>query len=578
MALPANLELLFGGSPDAPKMSKADVSERFDDLIKSINGAPERELSRVDIVTSFKAGQPVNFSTGPANAYEHLMKAVSSPELVKSLSADALASVTSTLEALKAQQPDLVKDFTLTSPVSTGLVAFDLEAPAKVLAPRPTPIRNRTPRIKGVGTSHRFKVISGFTGSGTGGVGNIHPGIQDTTQNNFAPAGSSNSLYYARGPKISYAGYDVVLPFEQFSMSDEVTWSAQYAGQGYQDIRQLSRTSLLYASMLMEERMLLMGRGTASGYAGAMAAPTGLTAAAQTPGTGQVALTGFTTSIYVKVTSDAGAFGESAPTAAVSVAVSAGQNVALSLTDSSTALGYNVYVSTGASDPGDGSRWFMLRVPGLDSNGKIILQGALPTSGKTVPAADTSAYAAGYDGILAWVMGSSSGYTQKINAPWSTTNPGVELQNAFVSLYNSVKADPDRVLFNGSDRKQLSDTLKSGSNTNYQMRISQDEITGVTLGDVAVAVINEVTGKRVEMEVHPWLPQGVAPVLSDTLPIPDTQVSNVWSVVNIQDLMGIDWPVTQFAYESSSYWFGNFVCYAPGWNGCISGISSPGLP
>lgn len=87
------------------------------------------------------------------------------------------------------------------------------------------------PRIKGMGTSHRFKVISGITGSGTGGVGNIHPGIADSSQTNFAPSGASNSLYYARGPKIAYAGYDVVLPFSQFSMSDEVTWSAQYAGR-----------------------------------------------------------------------------------------------------------------------------------------------------------------------------------------------------------------------------------------------------------------------------------------------------------------------------------------------------------
>nr|WP_202446859.1 hypothetical protein [Streptomyces sp. SID5468] len=572
---------MFGGTPDAARLSDAEVSIRFDELMKSIDAAPTRALSKEEIVTSFGAGQAINFQgSQPTTAYEALTKAIT-PDIAKNLSPDALASVQETLDALKAQTPDLVKDLNLTSPLPTGLVAFDLEAPAKLLAPRPTPLRNRIPRGRGIGTSHRIKVISGYTGTGTGGVGNIHPGIQDTTQNNFAPSGSSNALYYARGPKISYAGYDQTFAYSQFSMSDEVTWSAQYAGQGYQDIRQLSRTSLLYASMLMEERMLLMGRGTQTGFAGAMPAPTGLTATAQTPAAGQTALTGAqgsTPTIYVKVTADAGAFGESAPTAAVSVAVAAGQNVILQLTDSAQALGYNVYVSTGTTDPGDTARHFMLRVPGLNAAGQIVLQGALPTSGKLVPTGDTSAYQAGYDGILPWCMGPQSGYNAKINGAWSSTNPGIELQNAFVSLYNSVKADPDRVLFNGADRKTLSDTLKSGSNTNYQMRITQDEITGVTLGDVAVAVINEVTGKRVEMEVHPWMPQGVAPILSDTLPIPDTQVSNVWQVFNVQDFMGIDWPVTQFAYESSSYWYGTFVCYAPAWNGCISGISYAGQP
>lgn len=579
MALPANLELLFGDSPEAPKLSKADVSVRFDELTKSIADMPNKELSREEIVTAFKSGSPVDFSPRPTSAYGYLEKALSA-DMMKGMSADSVASVAAALDALKAQQPDLVKDITTTSPVGTGLVAFDLEDPAKILAPRPTPIRNRMPRIKGMGTSHRFKVISGFTGSGTGGVGNIHPGIQDTTQNNFAPSGSSNSLYYARGPKIAYAGYDVVLPYSQFSMSDEVTWSAQYAGQGYQDIRQLSRTSLLYASMLMEERMLLMGRGTASGYAGALAAPTGTSVVDNTVGTGQVALTGYTTNIYVYVTADAGAFGESVVSSVATLAPTTGHNAVLRLTDVPQALGYKVYIGTGASQPANSSFFFYGRFPNQAANSGgaggtgIVLQGAIPTSGANPPTADTSAYGAGYDGILAWCMGTQSGYNAKINSTFSTSNPGSEFQTAFASLYNSVKADPDRILFNGADRKQQSDTLKAGSSNNYFLQVSQNEISGVTLGSVAAAIMNETTGKRVEMEVNPWLPQGVCPIISDTLPIPDTQVSNVWSVINVQDFMGIDWPVTQFAYESSSYWFGTMLCYAPAWNGCISGVTA----
>jgi hypothetical protein len=436
------------------------------------------------------------------------------------------------------------------------------------------------PRIKGFGTSHRFKVISGITGSGTGGVGNIHPGISDSSQTNFAPSGASNSLYYARGPKIAYAGYDVVLPFSQFSMSDEVTWSAQYAGQGYQDIRQLSRTSLLYSSMLMEERMLLMGRGTASGFAGAIAAPTGVSLVDNTVGTGQVALTGYTTNIYVYVTSDAGAFGESVVSSVATIAPTAGHNVVLRLTDVPAALGYKVYIGTGASQPANGSFFLYGRFPNQAANGGgaggtgIVLQGAIPTSGANPPTADTSAYAAGYDGILAWTMGTSSGYNVKINSTFNTSNPGSEFQTAFASLYNSVKADPDRILFNGADRKQLSDTLKAGNANNYFLQVTQDQVSGATMGSVAVSIVNEITGKHVDMEVSPWLPQGVCPILSDTLPIPDSQVSNVWAVCNVQDFMGIDWPVTQFAYESSSYWFGCMLCYAPGWNGCVSGVTA----
>jgi hypothetical protein len=574
VALPSNVELLFGESPSHPKLPPAEVARRFDELMKAVSTTREREVTRQEMAGLGK-GESLTFN-GPTTAWDALESAWQSPVITKGLSADALESVSQSLATLKAAQPELTKDLTLTTPLSTGLVAFDLEAPAKVLAPRPTPIRNRMPRIRGIGTSHRFKTISGFTGTGTGGVGNIHPGIVDTTQTNFALTGSSQSLYYHRGPKISYAGFDTNVPYSQFSVSDEVTWSAQFAGQGYQDIRQLSRTSLLYASMLMEERMLLMGRGTASPFSGAMAAPTAVTLTARTAATGELALTGFTTAIWVKVTSDAGAFGQSVATAAATVAVSAGQVVDVKLTDAAQALGYNIYVSTGASDPGDAARWFMLRSPGLTGAvpGVITLTGALPTSGAVPPAADTSAYAAGYDGILAYCMGTNSGYNVKINTTLSNTNPGVEFQRAFSAMYATNKADPDRILLNGADRRQLSDTLKGNAASNYKINLTQDDVTGVTLGDVTVAIVNEVTGKRVELEVSPWLPQGVAPILSDTLPIPDTQVSNVWSVVCVQDLMGIDWPVLQFAYESSSYCYNTMVCYAPGWNGCVSGITA----
>jgi len=571
MALP-KAEVLFGDSPEAPVLSKAEVSQRFDELMGAVEHAPSRTLGPQDVVQAFSEGRGISFEQQPTTAYGALTKSLASPDIAKGLSPEALASITGALDELKSQQPDLVKDITTSSPVSGGLVAFDLEAPAKMLTPRPTPLRNRIPRKKGIGLSHRFKVISGFTGTGSGGVGNIHPGIADTTQNNFAPSGASQSLYYARGPKISYAGYDKNVSYSQFSVSDQVTWSAQYAGQGYQDIRQLSRTSLMYSSMLLEERMLLMGRGTSgNGFLGALAAPTGLAVTARSAAGSETALTGVSTNIYVKVTADAGDFGQSVLTAAVNVAPSS-QVVDVTCTLPAGATGMRVYVSTGSSDPGDAARWYA----GKSGTNKFTLQGALPTSGvaASTVTADTTAYANGYDGILPICTGSDSGYVNRLNAALSTSNPGVEWQNAFVSLYNSVKADPDRTLLNGADRKQLSDSLKTSSSSNYRMTITQDQLTGVTIGDVVNTIINEVTGKGVAVEVHPWMPQGNAAILSDSLPIPDSQVSDIWSVFNVQDLMGIDWPVNQFAFESSSYWFGTLVCYAPAWNGAITGIQA----
>ena len=105
----------------------------------------------------------------------------------KSLSPEAVASLNTALASQRSISADIAKEITTTSPLSTSFAAFDLEAPAKLLTPRPTPLRNKIVRKKGVGMSHRIKRITGYTGTGTGGQGNIWPGITQTTQNDFAP-------------------------------------------------------------------------------------------------------------------------------------------------------------------------------------------------------------------------------------------------------------------------------------------------------------------------------------------------------------------------------------------------------
>jgi hypothetical protein len=496
----------------------------------------------------------------------------------KSLSPEASSGLQTALAAQRLAMQDIQKEITLTSPLSTSFAAFDLEAPAKMLTPRPTPLRNRIPRKKGIGTSHRVKRILGYTGTGTGGVGNTWPGITESTTTAFG------SINFERGPQISYASDDLILPYNSYSLSDAVSFDANFSGLGYQDLRQLSSTSTLYATMLMEERMMLMARGTASGYSGALSAPTFTTATPVASAT-QTALAA--TDYFVNVTADAGisgsGFGESilgTESAAITVATGDVLTVTVS-TPVAGALGYNIYVGTvtGAAN---------LKYQGtLKGTGTFTIQGAtsIQRTGNTAPfttsgaaasraTADTSAYATGYDGILPTVLGPNSGFNNAINSTFSTANPGAEFQTVFAGLYDAVKGDPDLVLLNGSDRKQLSDAIKSGSTANYRLTIDNPGTGGTTYGSVVTGLQNEVTGKSIGLEVHPWLPQGVAPVLSFTLPIPDTEVSDVWANFMVQDYMGIQWPVTQFQYEFSTYFRGTFFCTAPAWNGVVSGIVS----
>ena len=323
---------------------------------------------------------------------------------------------------------------------------------------------------------------------------------------------------------------------------------------------------------------MLFARGTASGYSGAMSAPTGTpTGTARTAASGETAISGTSGGkIYVYVTTDAGAFGQSTlSTQSAAITVTSGQVVDITVPSAVVgAIGYRVYVGTGSSAPADSAFYYA----GTTATLTFTVQGALPTSGATAAsvtaAGNTTAYATGYDGILPTVLGPNTGYNNNINTTFSTSNPGVEYQVVFYNLYNNVKADPDEILINGSDRKQLSDAIKNGSTANYRLNLTQTEAGDYVGGATIGALYNEITGKMVNLTVHPWLQQGVSPVLSYTLPIPDTEVSDVWANIMVQDYMGIQWPVTQFTYDFSTYFRGTFFCYAPAWNGAVSGIKA----
>ena len=546
----ATAQEMFGDS--SPK-DLAVKSEAFDTALKGAISTPNTDplfKQKVD------AGLPQSF-TKAAGAQEQIASLLAN----KSLSADAVASLNNALAQTTA---DIAKDISLTSPLNSSFAAFDLEAPAKYLVPVPTPLRNKLPRTKGVGTAHRIKKITGFSNAITG-TANIHPGITETTQNNFAVNGSAQPLYLNRGPKISYTASDAIFAYSSFGLSDDVTFDAQYSGLGYQDLIATSARTLLYSSMLAEERMLLMGRGTvANGFSGALTAPT-ITLTARTAVTGETPLANAT--YYVYATADAGSFGESVSSSVVSTASSTQVIDVKVSTPISGALGYKVYAGT---TTGNANAFYQ----GRSATTTYTLQGTVATTGATAPTADTSAYTAGYDGILSYVLGSQSGYNNNINATFSTSTPGVEFQTAFAAMYANNLANPDEIFLNGADRKQLSDSIKNGSTANYRLNLAQNDVGDYVGGAVIGALHNEVTGKLVDLTVHPYLPQGVAPILSYVLPFENSEVSNLWAAVNVQDYTYLNWPKIQLQNEASTYWRGTFVSYGPSWSGAVSGIKA----
>jgi len=100
---------------------------------------------------------------------------------------------------------------------------------------------------------------------------------------------------------------------------------------------------------------------------------------------------------------------------------------------------------------------------------------------------------------------------------------------------------------------------------------------GVKVGAVVQSLLNEVTGREVQVSVHPWNPQGNAIIRSKTLPMPMSNISETTALATVQDFMQIQWPAIQFSYDSSIFWVSTLCHYAPSFSAVISGIAGSGI-
>lgn len=492
---------------------------------------------------------------GGKGTVESLVERVAS--ISKSLSPEDAASITAELEAVKAQQADLQKDWTFAGPSSVQLVPYDLEAPAKLLVPRFTPLRNDIAREKGEGTGRQFKRILGFTNAGVGGVPDLSPFMNsETVQTSFG------SLALRRGQKIAYSADQQTVPYEEMGYSDQVNFKAYFSSLGFQDVRQLSKTALLWSHLLGEEKAMYYARGTASPYAGAISAPViGIVGST----TGGTIATGQTVSI--KVTAKGG-FGESVVSNAPTYTTTT-NNSSIAITVSTEPAGsmgvYNVYAGTAGSETFQTS--FV---------GNTFTLTSLVGGGAAFPTVDSSADANGWDGLLTSILNPANGASfTRVNGTLNST-PGADFQKLFLNMWNLVFADPDEAWTTAAIRNALGNQLIASGSSNYRITLMPDG-DGKVIGEMVAGILNHSSpdGKMVDLRVHPYAPAGTVTVRSRTLPIPDSEVSETSKMVMVQDYMSVDWPQIQFTYDESTYTFGTMVHQAPKWNGALVGIQTP---
>ena len=120
----------------------------------------------------------------------------------------------STQETLGLMKDSLAKTVT----VSTGLSAYDLQAPAKNLYPIVTPLRNSLPRVGRLnpGDAARWRTITSIVGSGYDAMG-------------WVPEGQ-------RTASMSYSAQAQVAPYLTLGEEDTVTFEAEAAAEGFEDL------------------------------------------------------------------------------------------------------------------------------------------------------------------------------------------------------------------------------------------------------------------------------------------------------------------------------------------------------
>ena len=132
-----------------------------------------------------------------------------------------------TQETLGLMKESLSKNVT----IATGLTNYDLQAPAKNLYPIITPLRNSMPRVQRLnpGDAARWRTVGSITGSGFDAIG-------------WVPEGQ-------RSASMSYVATPMVAPYVTLGEEDTVTFEAEAAAQGFEDINSTATLRLLLKTM-----------------------------------------------------------------------------------------------------------------------------------------------------------------------------------------------------------------------------------------------------------------------------------------------------------------------------------------
>lgn len=490
--------------------------------------------------------------------------------------------IAETLALMKAAQmkaiPDeIAKAFTQSGSPTTGLTYYDLEAPAKTLYPVITPLRNRIPRVGGgAGIQANWKAITAIN------TGRARMGVSEGN----------------RGPVIATSVVDYSAAYRGIGLEDSVTFEADYAGAGYDDVRARATQGLLRSVMIGEEALILGGNNSLA--LGTTPTPTvagstsGGSLATQTLSVICIALTleayldssvsaGVPTSANRTLadgTTEAYNAGAAQKSTAGTVSLTGpSASATATVTAVAGAFGYAWYWGTSGNE--------LLGAVTTINSVKMIANAAGTQNASAHGATDKSTESKVFDGLLTMCSKSAlNAYravmatgTAGVGTPLTADGVGgvVEIDTALRWFWDNYRLSPTRILVNAQERDAITKKVLAGNSAPAHRFTFNANQSGINGGMLVVGYLNKFTmagAQEIPIDLHPNMPAGTILFITEELPYPLSNVTDVMRIRTRRDYYQIEWPLRTRKYEYGVYADEVLQHYFPPSMGVITNIAA----
>lgn len=411
-----------------------------------------------------------------------------------------------TIELMKSAQagggpPD--KGFTQPAGFTAGLQTYDLSAPSQKLYPVLTPLRNRIPRVGGgraIGSN--WKAVTNIN------VGNQRAGIGEGR----------------RGGVINHETVERNAQFRAIGLENQVTFEADYAARGFEDVKALAVAQTLQATMVAEE-MILLG-GNTSLKAGVTPTPTAVVSAdaagkisvstlsvicvalglqaywdvaganngatGQSPNIKTAQVPAKITRRNADGTTDTFGGGSARKSAAASVSgIEAGKKVTAVIPAVRGAVAYAWYWGAAGSE----------KLGAVTTAAKVEISADAEgtQTAASLPSEDNSTSILEFDGLLTQIALPDSGAFWSDNKGGGLTSDNAggvyEFEEAFAHFFTRYRLSPDTVYVNARDLAALTKLIIGNSGAPLiKLNVDVNNTANIRAGVVVGSYMNKITG------------------------------------------------------------------------------------